>query len=86
MPKLTALLFAFAAVTVSSVALADDDGFQVTTQKDGYTVAFDDDLLGAPGVDPNAPLLRVRAQAARATLIRARTSFVQEMLKSVEAI
>ena len=46
--------------------------------------SFDDDPLNAGGFGPNDATIRVRARAARTTLIRPRTSFVPEMLKSVE--
>jgi hypothetical protein len=59
---------------------------QVQEQKtdDGYGYSFDDDPLNAGGFGPNDATIRVRARAARTTLIRPRTSFVPEMLKSVE--
>lgn len=53
---------------------------------DGYGYEFDDDPLNAGGFGPNDATIRVRAKAARTTLIRPRTSFVPEMLKSVENI
>jgi len=51
---------------------------------DGYGYEFEDDPLNAGGFGPNDATIRVRATAARTTLIRPRTSFVPEMLKSVE--
>jgi hypothetical protein len=51
---------------------------------DGYGYQFDDDPLNAGGFGPNDATIRVRARAARTTLIRPRISFVPEMLKSVE--
>jgi len=71
-------LFAFA---VSSAAFA-----QTRDQKtnDGYGYTFEDDPLNAGGFGPNDATIRVRPRAARTTLIRPRTSFVPEMLKSVE--
>lgn len=51
---------------------------------DGYGYQFDDDPLNAGGFGPNDATIRVRAKAARTTLIRPRISFVPEMLKSVE--
>jgi hypothetical protein len=53
-------------------------------QDDGYGYQFDDDPLNAGGFGPNDATIRVRARAARTTLIRPRISFVPEMLKSVE--
>lgn len=51
---------------------------------DGYGYSFEDDPLSAGGFGPNDATIRVRPKAARSTLIRPRTSFVPEMLKSVE--
>ena len=53
---------------------------------EGYGYEFDDDPLNAGGFGPNDATIRVRPKAARTTLIRPRTSFVPEMLKSVENI
>ena len=53
---------------------------------EGYGYEFDDDPLNAGGFGPNDATIRVRPRAARTTLIRPRTSFVPEMLKSVESI
>lgn len=53
-------------------------------KEDGYGYEFDDDPLSAGGFGPNDATIRVRPRAARTTLIRPRTSFVPEMLKSVE--
>ena len=52
----------------------------------GYGYEFSDDPLNAGGFGPNDATIRVRPTAARTTLIRPRTSFVPEMLKSVENI
>ncbi|MBX3181169.1 MAG: hypothetical protein KIT72_15190 [Polyangiaceae bacterium] len=75
-----ALLLGAAFVFVAPSAMAQ-------TAKDndeGYGYEFDDDPLSAGGFGPNDATIRVRPQAARTTLIRPRTSFVPEMLKSVE--
>jgi hypothetical protein len=58
----------------------------IETGKEGYGYSFVDDPLGAGGFGPNDANIRVRVSAARVTLIRPRTSFVTEMLKSVENI
>lgn len=50
----------------------------------GYGYEFTDDPLNAGGFGPNDATIRVRPGAVRSTLIRPRTSFVPEMLKSVE--
>ncbi len=55
-------------------------------KKEGYGYEFEDDPLNAGGFGPNDATIKVRPKAARTTLIRPRTSFVTEMLKSVENI
>jgi hypothetical protein len=83
--KLAKVLGAVAAVAIvfsASSAFAQDasegeDG-------DGYGYEFTDDPLSAGGFGPNDATIRVRPGPVRRTLIRPRTSFVPEMLKSVE--
>lgn len=80
---LSGLLFGFAALfaapnVFAQVKSADAEG--------GYGYEFSDDPLNAGGFGPNDATIRVRPTAARTTLIRPRTSFVPEMLKSVENI
>lgn len=53
-------------------------------KEDGYGYEFGDDPLAAGGFGPNDATIRVRPGPVRSTLIRPRTSFVPEMLKSVE--
>ena len=53
-------------------------------KEDGYGYDFSDDPLSAGGFGPNDATIRVRPGPVRTTLIRPRTSFVPEMLKSVE--
>ena len=87
-------LGAFAAaaglVFATTVARADDkgtDGDPGVKEADsdgGYGYSFDDDPLNAGGFGPNDAVIRVRPRAARTTLIRPRTSFVPELLRSVE--
>lgn len=69
-----------AVTAVSTAAFAQEGG----GDGDGYGYEFDDDPLNAGGFGPNDATIRVRPRAARTTLIRPRTSFVPEMLKSVE--
>lgn len=53
---------------------------------EGYGYKFEDDPLAAGGFGPSDATIRVRPGPVRTTLIRPRTSFVPEMLKSVENI
>jgi hypothetical protein len=84
-------------VTVSTSALAQAKGGAAAApaaapaaaaagggKEEGYGYTFTDDPLSAGGFGPNDATIRVRPNAVRNTLIRPRTSFVPEMLKSVE--
>ncbi|MFO7179922.1 MAG: hypothetical protein DIU78_014585 [Pseudomonadota bacterium] len=73
------LLFASSAFAQDAATSGGGDG-------EGYGYEFEDDPLNAGGFGPNDATIRVRPRAARTTLIRPRTSFVTEMLKSVENI
>jgi hypothetical protein len=53
-------------------------------KEEGYGYEFGDDPLSAGGFGPNDATIKVRPGPVRRTLIRPRTSFVPEMLKSVE--
>ncbi|MBX3126879.1 MAG: hypothetical protein KF718_09180 [Polyangiaceae bacterium] len=76
----TALALGAAAFIVTPSAMAQDK------KDEGYGYTFEDDPLNAGGFGPGGEGIRVRPRAARTTLIRPRTSFVPEMLKSVENI
>jgi hypothetical protein len=51
---------------------------------DNYGYKFDDDILKAPGNDPNTGMIKVRPMRSREILTRPRVHFIPEMLKSVE--
>jgi hypothetical protein len=57
-----------------------------STGSGDYGYKFEDDPLSAGGFGPADATIRVRPGPVRTTLIRPRTSFVPEMLKSVENI
>jgi hypothetical protein len=57
-----------------------------TSGNGDYGYKFEDDPLAAGGFGPSDATIRVRPGPVRTTLIRPRTSFVPEMLKSVENI
>jgi hypothetical protein len=69
---------------VASEALAQGAGAPAKKKDEGYGYEFSDDPLNAGGFGPNDATIRVRPGPVRTTLIRPRTSFVPEMLKSVE--
>jgi hypothetical protein len=68
----------------ASTSFAEDKGVKASDSKEGYGYEFSDDPLSAGGFGPNDATIRVRPGPVRTTLIRPRTSFVPEMLKSVE--
>jgi hypothetical protein len=72
------------ALSLTTKVASAQTAIQESKTDDGYGYSFDDDPLNAGGFGPNDATIRVRARAARTTLIRPRTSFVPEMLKSVE--
>jgi hypothetical protein len=81
-------LGAAALVLVSSKAPAQDakPAASGSSGSGDYGYKFEDDPLAAGGFGPSDATIRVRPGPVRTTLIRPRTSFVPEMLKSVENI
>lgn len=71
-------------VTSAASAQGKKAGAKEEKGSEGYGYTFDDDPLAAGGFGPGDATIRVRPGAVRTTLIRPRTSFVTEMLKSVE--
>jgi hypothetical protein len=65
-------------------AAAGGAGAAGSKKEEGYAYEFTDDPLAAGGLSPNDATIRVRPGPVRSTLIKPRTSFVPEMLKSVE--
>jgi hypothetical protein len=84
--KLGTGLLAMALLLVSSAAFAQQakPAAGGGGKEEGYGYEFSDDPLSAGGFGPNDATIRVRPGPVRTTLIRPRTSFVPEMLKSVE--
>jgi hypothetical protein len=83
------VLVASGALIISQTAFAQATGggggdVKTSDTKEGYGYNFTDDPLSAGGFGPNDATIRVRPGPVRTTLIRPRTSFVPEMLKSVE--
>ena len=79
---LAVLLLASSAWAQDAAAAKDS----AAGDKEGYGYEFSDDPLAAGGFGPNDATIKVRPKAARTTLIRPRTHFIPEMLKSVENI
>lgn len=73
----------------ASSALAATESFCSDTDPEcdkGYGYKFKDDPLSALNRGMNSGVIKVRVGPVRRTLIRPRTNFVPEMLKSVEII
>ena len=81
-----ALLGAFALSSASSFAQDAKPAGGDSGGNGDYGYKFEDDPLAAGGFGPSDATIRVRPGPVRTTLIRPRTSFVPEMLKSVENI
>jgi hypothetical protein len=78
-----------ALVLVAAPSFAQDapsGGGAPSSGSGDYGYKFEDDPLSAGGFGPADATIRVRPGPVRTTLIRPRTSFVPEMLKSVENI
>ena len=85
--KTLALFAAIVGVSLGTLTFASDASAQDVKSSDaegGYGYEFSDDPLSAGGFGPTDATIRVRPGPVRTTLIRPRTSFVPEMLKSVE--
>lgn len=61
-------------------------GYDEQRSAAGASVVFLDDPMTAAGAGPVGALLTPRSSAARLGLLRPRTHFVAEMLKSVESL
>ena len=83
MNKLFASILASASfVLIAPAALAQVERSE--WDKEGGSHVFKDDLLNSGVAIPGGENIRVRPPAMRSWLIRPRTSFVPELLKSVE--
>jgi len=73
-------------LTFATASAADETGSAAlaTMEADGYGYRFLDDVLQAGGLSSSDPRLHVVKHAVRSGLIRPRTQFISEMLKSVE--
>jgi len=82
--KKLAISFVVSGLVLTLAASAAAQDVKESAASDGYGYEFDDDPLAAGGFGPNDERIRVRRGAQRATLIRPRTHFIPELLKSVE--
>lgn len=79
--KFTALVLA-----ISAMALWPAQASAQSETAEGYEYRFKDDPMSAVSQREFRDLIRIRVGPPRATLIRPRTHFVPELLKSVERI
>ena len=87
MRRTAALAAGLVVLAISSSATAQDTRPRpAASGGDGYSYSFDDDPLQAGGLEPSFPRIPMIARADRSTLIRPRTAFVVELLKSAEAL
>lgn len=77
------LLLASVVVAFPNVAAARCSD-ATTVEDEGYGYCFDDDPISAAPFNDRGARLRVRSQIRRSLLIRPRTHFVRELLKSAE--
>jgi hypothetical protein len=77
-------LVLLAVVAWSSPALAQTSNYKESKTSGGQGVVFDDDPLGALDGQPIGQQLWGFPRALRCELMRPRTSFVPELLKTVE--
>jgi|GEM_PF-2066184 len=70
-------------MTNASLSQAQNQRTKPASPRDQVYV-FDDDPLGAVGLEERGARLRVKASSGHGTLIRPRTHFVSELTRSVE--
>lgn len=87
--RVVMLLVGLAVMTTAGLASAQRAGAgkkAEAKQSNDDFYEFKDDSLTAGGLGPSDATIRLRPGVVRSTLIRPRTSFVPEMLKTVENI
>jgi hypothetical protein len=75
-----------ALVLAPAQALAQDSAYKESSTKDGQDIVFQDDALGALAGEPVGAQITGFHPPRRFALIRPRTTFVPQMLRSVEAL
>jgi len=82
------LTLAFAIWLLAPQAHADAssaaDGQRMQDSVTSY--AFDDEIIHGDGLSPNGEVLQVLHKPSTGSLVRARISFVDQLLKSVESL
>jgi hypothetical protein len=73
-----------ALMSLARTGLCTERALVTSEGPNGYGYKFEDDLVAGSGLTSNDPRLRVVRHAARDLLIRPRTGFIPELLKTVE--
>jgi hypothetical protein len=73
-------------LAASAAAFLPAPAMAQTGSDDGYEYRFEDDPMSAVPQRELSTLVRIRTGTPRTTLIRPRTHFVPELLKSVERL
>jgi hypothetical protein len=84
--RIHACLLVIALTAIAAHAVAQSTRETRSSRPDAYGYTFSDDPLQAGLFGPNDARCVVRPHGMRSTLIRPRTAFVIEMLKSVESL
>ncbi|HZU83662.1 MAG TPA: hypothetical protein VE987_12130 [Polyangiaceae bacterium] len=87
--RVTLLLLTSAATSAAQEprpAPAPPPAAATTAESEGYAYRFTDDPLQAGAFTPNDARIAVARRAIRVTLIRPRTAFVSELLRSAERL
>lgn len=89
MRKITIPAAVIASITIglfSNVALAEDKKPKAQDKSQDYGYTFTDDALLGNDLQGQTGVIKVRPTGMRDRLIKPRTQFVSEMLKSIEHI
>jgi hypothetical protein len=78
--------FVWAVLAATPAAAQDSPQVRTSVIPGGYIYAFDDDPMQAGGISANFARITVRPRAGGGNLIRPRTQFVMELLKTVESL
>jgi len=81
-----ALSFMLAVAIVSTANAQERQTPRPVDDNRGYTYEFVDDPLAAGGFNPHESTITLPRRTVRGTLIRPRTNFIPQLLKSVESI
>ena len=82
--KQALILAGLSAMLLFGAQVASAQDVETAQTQDGYRYSFADDPLDALGAGEHIATIKVRRPPARTLLLRLRTTFVPEMLKTVE--